>query len=117
MSQEKVQIIRPIRWSNLRSDEALKEIHRRLKVASPFISPHAFDRMNEREEAGKLNTVDMMKILMTGTVTQNPRPEQGGWIVVVEKRLVGCREAGVVTLIAHPGDELEVWTVQWMDWL
>ncbi len=117
MSQEKPKIIRPIHWSNLRPDEATREILRRLQIASPFVSPHAFDRMTEREEAGRLNTVDMMKILMTGTITQPPRLEEGGWLVVVEKRLVGCREAGIVTLIVHPGDELEVWTVEWMDWL
>lgn len=116
MSEQKTTVIRPIRWNRLRSDEAEKEIRRRLKIAAPFVSPHAFDRMDEREEQGRLNSVDMMRILETGTVREPPRSEKEGWVVVIEKRMPGTREAGVVTLIAHPGDDLEVWTVEWMDW-
>jgi hypothetical protein len=115
MSDQKPVVVRPIRWANLRADEALREIRRRLALSDPFISPHAFDRIDERQELGKLTTVHMLSILETGTITQNPRREDGGWVVVVEKRIAGCREAGVVTLIVHPGDDLEVWTVQWMD--
>jgi hypothetical protein len=110
-------IVRPIRWQRLRADEAELEIRRRLELASPFISPHAFDRIEEREEDGVLNSVDMMNILRLGTVCQPPVREQRGWKVIVEKRMPGTRDAGVVTLILHPGDELEVWTVEWMDWL
>lgn len=117
MSENKAVIVRPIRWSQLRTDEAQREIKRRLAIADPFVSPHAYDRLAEREEQGSLNAVDMMNILRTGTISQAPVLESGGWKVVMEKRMPGSRCAGVVTLIVHPGDDLEVWTVEWMDWL
>ena len=117
MAESKPVVLRPIRWDRLRTDEAEKEIKRRLAIAEPFVSPHAFDRLEEREEQGLLNSVDMMEVLRTGSVCQPPRRQAEGWVVVVEKRMPGSREAGVVTLIVLPGDELEVWTVQWMDWL
>lgn len=117
MGERKAVIIRPIRWSQLRTDEAEQEIRRRLAIADPFTSPHAFDRLEERDEQGTLNPVDMMRILRSGSVCKPPRLESEGWIVIVEKRMPGTRVAGVVTLIVHPGDDLEVWTVQWMDWL
>lgn len=117
MSGRKPVIVRPIRWDRLRTDEALREIHRRLEIADPFVSPHAFERLEEREEQGCLNAVDMMTILRKGTIRQTPVREADGWKVIVEKRMPGSRDAGVVTLIVHPGDDLEVWTVVWMDWL
>ncbi len=100
----------------MRTDEAVREIRRRVEIDAPFVSAHAFDRMEEREEQGILNSVDMLEILRTGSVRQDPRKERGGWLVIVEKRMPGTRDAGVVTLILHPGDDLEVWTVEWMDW-
>jgi len=117
MGERNVVVLRPIRWSQLRADEAEREIRRRLAIADPFVSQHAFDRLNEREEQGTLNDVDMMKILRTGSVCKPPVREVHGWKVIMEKRMPGTREAGVVTLIVHPGDDLEVWTVEWMDWL
>ena len=109
--------IRPIRWSQLRADEARREITRRLKIAAPIVSEHAFDRLEEREERGVLNSVDMMTILRTGTVCRQPERCRDGWTVIVEKRMPGTRDAGVVTLIFHPEDDLLVKTVEWMDWL
>jgi len=117
MGEPKGAVIRPIRWLQLRTDEAEREIRRRLAVADPFVGPHAFDRLSEREEQGTLNPVDMMRILRSGSVSRPPRLESEGWVVIVEKRMPGTRVAGVVTLIIHPGDGLEVWTVEWMDWL
>lgn len=117
MSERKPVVIRPIHWDRLRPDEAEREIRRRLKLADPFVSEHAFDRMDERGDAERLNAVDMMRVVRTGTVCRQPRKEEDGWVVVVEKRMPGTREAGVVTLIVHPGDDLVVLTVQWMDLL
>lgn len=117
MGEPKTVVVRPIRWNRLRTDEAEREVRRRLALSDPFVSPHAFDRMEEREEQGSLNSVDMMTILRTGTVDKPARREEDGWLVIVEKRMPGTRCAGVVTLIVHPGDGLEVWTVEWMDWL
>lgn len=117
MNERRGIVIRPIRWSQLRTDEAEREVKRRLAISDPFVSPHAFDRMDEREEQGVLNSVDMMRILRTGSVCKPPRLEDEGWVVIVEKQMPGTRIAGVVTLIVHPGDDLEVWTVEWMDWL
>lgn len=116
MREPKPTIARPIRWQNLRTDEAEREIARRLLLGAPFVSPHAFARMAEREELGVLNSVDMMEILRRGSISRSPRQEDRGWIVIVEKRMPGSRLAGVVTLVVNPGDDLEVWTVQWMDW-
>jgi hypothetical protein len=117
MSESKAVLLRPIRWDRLRTDEAEREIRRRLAIASPAISVHAFDRSRERQEQGILNTVDMISILRTGSVCEPPRREGNGWKAVVEKRMPGSRRsAGVVTVIVIPGDDLEVVTVEWMDW-
>ena len=57
------------------------------------------------------------RILKEGTVRRQPKKEENGWSVIVERRMPGTRDAGVVTVIVHPGDELIVLTVEWMDWL
>jgi len=117
MKDRKTVVVRPIRWDCLRTDEAEREIQRRLAIADPFVRIHAFERAALREEQGRLNAVDMMNILRTGDIYKAPESHEEGWVVTIEKRMPGTRLAGVVTLIAHPGDDLEVWTVQWMDWL
>lgn len=116
MKPPKFVVVRPIRWSRPRQDELEREIRRRLKIADPFVAPHAFDRLAEREEQGRLNSVDMMRILNEGAIHQEPEQEDAGWKVIVELRMPGARTAGVVTLVVHPWDDLEVWTVEWMDW-
>lgn len=88
-----------------------------MEVTDPFVAPHAFDRLSERGERGILNSVDMMRILREGTVRREPAKEERGWKVIVEKRMPGTRDAGAVTLIVCPGEDIEVWTVEWMDWL
>lgn len=60
---------------------------------------------------------DVITVLRHGTVRQEPTKEPNGWSVVVERRMPGSRDAGVVTVIVHPGDELVIVTVEWMDWL
>lgn len=113
----KAQIVRPIRWSRLRTDEAEREIRRRLELPDPplTISEHAYDRIEERGDERLLDS-DVLMILKHGTVRQEPQKEEDGWSVVVERRMPGTRDAGVVTVIVHPGDNLFVKTVMWMDW-
>ena len=110
---------RPIRLerARLRTDEAEREIRTRLEQGDPYVSAHAYDRLEEREEQGVLNSVDMIDILKTGNVCQAPEKVDNGWKVIVEKRMPGSRDAGVVTVIVFPGNDLEVVTVEWMDWL
>src|SRR3712207_4812931 len=69
-------VIRPIRWNKLRTDEAEAEIKRRLDISDPFVSPHAFDRMDERGDLNRLNTEDMLWILREGSVREPPRKER-----------------------------------------
>lgn len=113
----KAEIVRPVRWNNLRTDEAEREIKRRLALPDPplIIKEHADSRIQERGDERLLDS-DILTILRTGTVRQQPRKEVNGWSVVVEKRMPGTRDAGVVTVIVHPGEELIVVTVEWMDW-
>lgn len=110
---------RPIRLDRdrLRTDEAEQEIRKRVEQDEIFISPHARERLDEREEQGVLNSVDMLAILKTGTVCDTPEKVEDGWKVIVEKRMPGSRDAGVVTVIVFPGNHLEIVTVEWMDWL
>jgi hypothetical protein len=115
--QPQGQIVRPIHWNRrLRTDEAQREIKRRLDIADPIITDHAYDRIKERGDERLLDS-DVLTILRQGTVRQQPRKEENGWSVTVERRMPGSREAGVVTVIVHPGDDLNVITVEWMDWL
>jgi hypothetical protein len=114
---EPVPFRRPIRWSALRSDEAERIIRERVKdTDNVIIGVHAYDRRDERFPA--LNDADVYWILETGTVDGSPvRENEREWKVIVCKRMPGCREAGVVTLIATDDKTLFVKTVEWMDWL
>lgn len=111
----KGEIIRPIRWERLRADEAEREIRRRIEAGTLTISDHAYDRIDERGDERLLDP-DVLTILRKGTVRQQPKKEENGWSVTVERRMPGSRDAGVVTVIVHPGDDLIVKTVEWMDW-
>ena len=111
----KAQIVRPIRWDRLRTDEAEREIRRRLDAGDPIFSDHAYDRIDERGDERLLDS-DVLTILRQGSVRQPPKKEPNGWSVTVERRMPGSRDAGVVTVIVHPGDDLIVVTVEWMDW-
>lgn len=114
----KAQIVRPIHWDRLRTDEAEREIRRRLDLPDPplTIREHAYERIEERRDERLLDS-DVLRILKEGTVRRQPKKEENGWSVIVERRMPGTRDAGVVTVIVHPGDELIVLTVEWMDWL
>jgi hypothetical protein len=108
---------RPIRWSNLRTDEAERIIRERVKVTSNvIIGVHAFDQLDIR--FGSILPEDIYWILETGIIPRKPTKENvTEWEVIVVKRMPGTREAGVVTLIATDADTLFVKTVEWMDWL
>jgi hypothetical protein len=110
---------RPVRWGNLRSDEAERVIRQRVKdTENVIISVHALDRVRERFSGDTLNTEDVYWILETGSVTDKPvRENEREWKVIVVKRMPGTREAGVVTLIATDSTRLFVKTVEWMDWI
>lgn len=108
---------RQLNRDKLTTDVAEEEIRSRIGSRSPTFTLHAFDRLDERGELGLLNTVDALNILKTGIIEDEPVKLSGGWKVIVKKRMPGCREAGVVTVIVVPGKDLIVLTVEWMDWL
>lgn len=109
---------RPIRWSNLRADEAERVIRERVKdTDNVIIGDHALERIDERFGALAFTSMDIYWILETGTVHGKPiRENSKEWKVIVVKRMPGSREAGVVTLIATEAETLFVKTVAWMDW-
>jgi hypothetical protein len=110
---------RPIRWNNLRPDEAERAIRDRVKdTDNVIIGDHALERLDLRFDSIAFTSVDVYWILETGTVQGMPvREGCQGWKVVVVKRMPGTREAGVVTIIATDSDRLFVKTIEWMDWL
>jgi len=114
---ENPNIVRPIRWSKLRRDEAERVIRQRCAdTANVIFGTHAFQRMNERSSLQRLYAEDAYVILESGSVKDDPVLENGEWKVVVVKRMPGTREAGVVTLFTKDGTTLFIKTVEWMDW-
>ena len=109
------QVVRPVRWSALRADEAGRIVRERAAATSKVIfGAHAFERVEERA----ITQVDAMTILRQGGVEGVPELAANGsdWKVVVVRRMPGGREAGAVTVIYRPpSDELFVVTVEWMD--
>jgi hypothetical protein len=86
---------RPIRWKNLRADEAERIIRERAADRSNVIfSDHAFDRVEERS----ILSEDVYRILETGSVEGAPTFSAGEWKAVMVKRMPGTRRAGVVTV-------------------
>lgn len=110
---------RPIRWGNLRTDEAERVIRERVRdTDNVVIGNHALERVNERFGGLSFTTEDIYWILETGSIPDRPTRENAReWKVIVVKRMPGTREAGVVTLIATDSDRLFVKTAEWMDWL
>ena len=109
---------RPIRWDNLRCDEAERLIRERVKdTGNVIIGRHALKRIRERFEGPEFTTEDVYWILETGMIRGTPtREDRASWKVIVTKRMPGTRDAGVVTLIAMADNTLFVKTVEWMDW-
>ena len=97
-----------------KSDDAERLIRARvLDSKNVVITEHAEERLEERG----MTTLDLFLILKTGYVIKQPVTNtRGDWEVIVEKRLRGLRDAGVVTIILTHGAKLIVKTVQWMDY-
>ena len=84
---------RPIRWQNLRADEAERIIHEWAKQSeNVIITDHAFDRVEDRS----IVETDVRKILRNGHVIEAPtKTEEGDWKVVISLRMRGTREASL----------------------
>lgn len=109
-----VPLQRPINWAKLRADQAERIIRGRAQTTvNVVIGEHAFDRIEERSIIAE----DVYWILQTGFVEGEPTYEGNGeWKTVMVRRMPGCREAGVVTIIVSTDEEVFVKTVEWMDW-
>lgn len=106
---------RPIRWSDLRADEAERIIRQRIASdshAKVIFTHHTWERVSERE----ITRGDVYRILEEGSCHGQPvKSEHGHWQVTMTKRILGNREAGAVTIIIQEKEELIIRTVQWMD--
>lgn len=72
---------------------------------------HAMERMSERE----IFTTDVLRILRTGWVDDEPeQTDSGEWKCKITLDIKRGRIAGVVTIIMH-NDMLFVKTVEWED--
>jgi len=72
---------------------------------------HAMERMNERE----IFTTDVVRILRTGWVDDEPEyADSGEWKCKITLDIKRGRTAGAVTIIMH-NDMLFVKTVEWED--
>jgi len=85
---------RPIRWNSLHASEA-EFLIRAWAVDSGkvFVSRHAYDRQMERSA---ITRVDVMDILRTGYVCEEPEKTDEGWIAIIQKALNGGRNVGAV---------------------
>ncbi|MEA1649214.1 DUF4258 domain-containing protein [Nitrospirillum sp. BR 11164] len=114
-NEQDPKIIRPIRWNGLREDEAQKVIRERVSDASSVIfGDHAFERVEQRS----ITANDALRILASGSVIGIPVLCANGvdWKALVQLRMPGGRNAGVVTVIFRPPSKsLFVVTVEWMD--
>jgi hypothetical protein len=110
---------RPVRWHDLRTDEAERVIRERVRdTDNVIISEHALLRVNQRFSDTTFTNEDVYWLLESGNVSRRPTKENATeWKVIVVKRMPGTREVGVVTLIATNSNRLFVKTVEWMDWL
>ncbi|HZT90268.1 MAG TPA: hypothetical protein VFA12_20175 [Stellaceae bacterium] len=106
---------RPVNWARLRADQAEAIVRERAKTeVNVIFGDHAFDRIDDRSILAE----DAYWILQTGFVEGQPEyVGEGEWKVIMVRRMPGCREAGVVTIIVSSNDEVFVKTVEWMDWL
>ncbi len=105
---------RPVNWAKIRTDEAERIIRERAEDSgNVYFGIHAFERVDERS----ITQPDAIRILRTGHV-DGPlqRNLDGEWEATIVKKMPGCREAGVVTIVYQEGGDLFVKTVEWMDW-
>jgi hypothetical protein len=113
MTDKIVPYKRPVNWKSLRCDEAEQVIRTRANdTDNVIITDHAFDRVENRE----IIQPDILNILRTGYVIDNPQlAKKGGWEVIVKKKLRGRREAAVVTVIFKESEKIIIVTVMWVD--
>lgn len=113
MSETVVLFKRPIRWNDLRADEAERIIKEwSQETEKVFFTDHAFDRVDERS----LLQQDVYRVLREGYVDLKPvKDENDNWVVRVKKRIRGGREAGVVTVVLREEEKLLIVTVMWVD--
>ena len=77
-----------------------------------YFGVHAFERVNDRS----ITQPDAIRILRTGYIDRPlQRNLDGEWEAVIVKKMPGCREAGIVTIVYQEGGDLFVKTVEWMD--
>ena len=113
---EPVPLRRPVRWTDLRSDEAERTIREWAHDTSRIvITEHAFDRVDERG-TDSLDAMTVYRVLQTGAVFGDPvMNERGHWQAIMAKRMPGGRDACVVTVIVRDDRTLIVRTVMWRD--
>ena len=82
---------RPIRWDNLRCDEAESIIRERVRnTDNVIVSRHALKRSRQRFGGIDFITGDLFAILETGSIPHLPvREDETSWKVIV---ISGCRE-------------------------
>ncbi|MCB1782385.1 MAG: DUF4258 domain-containing protein [Alphaproteobacteria bacterium] len=105
---------RPVRWIDLRSDEAERLIRQRANdTANILVSMHAYERLEER---GSITDIDVYWILQKGRVLQKPQKnKKGEWEAIIQKKVNGNRDAAAVTIIFKNSNKLKVKTVMWID--
>lgn len=105
---------RPIRWKDLRPDEAERLIRTRAADSkNVIISMHACERLDERSS---ITDLDIYRILREGHVVDTPiRNAKGDWEAIIQKKINGGRDAAAVTIIFNSGEKVKVKTVMWID--
>ena len=114
---EPIPIKRPVRWENLRSDEAEKVIREwSAETNRVIITVHAFERLEERSDVEAIDTQTIYRILQTGQVLGAPvKNEKGHWQAIMVSRMPGGRDACAVTVIVRENRTLIVRTAMWKD--
>lgn len=114
---EPTPLIRPPRWTDLRSDEAERIIREWSRDTDRvIITEHAFERIDERSAVEIVDTPTIYRILQTGQVFGDPtKNEKGHWQAIMAARMPGGREACAVTVIVREDHTLIVRTVMWKD--
>lgn len=97
---------------NLPVQTAEELIRKRAKItANVILGTHAKERSAERG----ITKEDVLRVLRTGWMNGEPeRTDRGEWKCKMVRRIVGNRQAGVVTVILHE-EKLFVKTVEWED--
>ena len=109
----KVVPIRPIRWENLRADEAERVIRERAGNDAIIYSYHA---KHERSEERSVPRRDIKRMLLEGYADEPQKnSETGDWIVKLRRPKRRQREFGVVVAIPKEQPNVIVVTVEWED--